>query len=101
MAYLFGMTYFVYILASRKHGTLYIGRTNNLARRLFEHQSGEIAGFTKKYGVHRLVWFERHDDLDACKQCERNLKKWKRVWKVELIEAENPEWNDLEFVFAP
>ena len=101
MFYPFGMTYYVYILASRKHGTLYIGRTNNLARRLFEHQSGEIEGFTKKYNVHRLVWFEGHDDLDACKQRERNLKKWKRAWKVQLIEEGNPEWDDLEHVLAP
>jgi len=95
------MAYFVYILASRKHGTIYIGRTNNLARRLFEHQSGEIEGFTKKYGVHRLVWFEVFDELDVCKQREHNLKKWRREWKVQLIEEDNPEWDDLEYRLAP
>jgi len=95
------MAYFVYILASRKHGTLYVGRTNNLARRLFEHQSGEVEGFTKKYDVHRLVWFEGHDDLDVCKQRERNLKKWKRAWKVQLIQESNLEWDDLEYMLAP
>ena len=95
------MAYYVYILASRKHGTLYIGHTNNLARRLFEHQSGEVSGFSKIYGVERLVHYEVFDDIANCQQRERNLKKWKRAWKVQLIEKDNPEWESLEYLLAP
>ncbi len=95
------MAHYVYFLASRKHGTIYIGYTGNLARRLFEHKSGEIEGFTKTYAVTRLVYYEVFEDIVNCKQRERNMKKWKRVWKVQAIEKENPEWDDLEYLLAP
>ena len=87
--------YFVYILASKRNGTLYIGVTNNLARRVYEHQNNLVYGFTKKYGVHLLVYFEQYDEVIHAIQREKQLKKWNRQWKIELIEKENPEWNDL------
>ncbi|MFC1474744.1 GIY-YIG nuclease family protein [bacterium] len=87
--------YFVYILASRKRGTLYIGMTNNLRRRIYEHEEEQVEGFTKKYGVKRLVYFEHTNDVYAALTREKQLKKWKRQWKIELIENENPEWEDL------
>ena len=90
------MPYYVYILASRKNGTLYIGHTNNLARRLFEHESGEVKGFTKKYGISILVHYEIYNDIRFAQQRERNLKKWKRAWKVQLIETRNPERDNLK-----
>jgi putative endonuclease len=89
------MTYFVYILASKKNGTLYIGVTNDLLRRTYEHRNGLIEGFTKKYGVHRLVYFEDCGDISAAIVREKQLKFWKRKWKIELIESFNPEWRDL------
>ena len=87
--------YFVYILASRRNGTLYIGMTNNLVRRVWEHKQDLVEGFTKKYGVHRLVWFETAERPEAAISREKQLKKWKRAWKLELIEEGNPEWKDL------
>ena len=87
--------YFVYILASRRNGTLYIGMTNDLVRRVWEHKQDLVAGFTKKYGVHRLVWFETAEGPEAAISREKQLKKWKRAWKLELIEEGNPEWEDL------
>ncbi len=87
--------YYVYILASKPNGTLYIGVTNNLARRVWEHKQGLVEGFTKRYGVHRLVYtetFERPSDAIAR---EKRLKKWNRAWKIRLIESVNPGWNDL------
>jgi len=89
------MSFFVYILASRRNGTLYIGMTDNLARRVWEHQSGAIAGFTKKYGVKTLVWYELHETRESAFQRERQLKKWNRDWKLKLIERLNPSWRDL------
>jgi len=89
------MSFFVYILASRRNGTLYIGLTDNLARRVWEHQSGAIPGFTKKYGVKMLVWYELHDSRESAFQRERQLKKWNRAWKLKLIERRNPTWRDL------
>jgi putative endonuclease len=87
--------FYVYILASKRNGTLYIGMTNSLLRRVAEHKSGVVEGFTKKYGVHRLVWYEvAHTPLAAITR-EKQLKKWNRAWKVRLIEAKNPDWNDL------
>ncbi len=80
------MSFFVYILASRRNGTLYIGMTDNLARRVWEHQSGVVPGFTTKYGVKILVWYELHESRETAFQRERQLKKWKRAWKLELIE---------------
>jgi putative endonuclease len=88
------MSFFVYILASRRNGTLYIGMTDNLARRVWEHQTGAVAGFTKKYGVKTLVWYELHETRESAFQRERQLKKWNRAWKLELIERSNPNWSD-------
>ncbi len=87
--------YYVYILASRKNGTLYIGVTNNLMRRVFEHKNGFIKGFTQKYNVHRLVYFEETPDIQSALKREKQLKKWRRQWKIDLIEKENPKWDDL------
>lgn len=89
------MIYSVYILASRKHGTLYTGVTNDLTRRLWEHRTGEIQGFTRDYGVHRLVWFETHDNIEAAIVREKRIKEWRREWKIRLIEGSNPLWDDL------
>jgi putative endonuclease len=88
-------TYFVYILASKRNGTLYIGVTNDLDRRVHEHRQRSADGFTKKYGVTLLVYFETHDDIHAAIHRESRLKKWRRRWKIELIEKFNPEWRDL------
>jgi putative endonuclease len=88
-------TYFVYILASRRNGTLYIGVTNNLARRHYEHKEGVTRGFTKKYGVTRLVHYGSFGDIGAAIAREKALKHWRRAWKLELIERGNPTWRDL------
>lgn len=85
----------VYILASGTLGTLYIGYTSDLSPRVYEHREGAIPGFTRKYGVKRLVYFEAFDDPRAAQQRERSLKKWRRDWKINLIERGNPEWADL------
>jgi len=85
----------VYILASKRNGTLYIGVTGNLQQRVWEHKSDLVDGFTRKYGVHRLVYYELHDDMMSAIRREKRLKKWNRVWKLELIETQNPEWEDL------
>ncbi|MGI9511270.1 MAG: GIY-YIG nuclease family protein [Anderseniella sp.] len=85
----------VYILANRKHGTIYVGVTGNLAARISQHKSNTVEGFTKKYGVHRLVWAEMHDSMQAAIAREKQLKKWNRAWKVQLIEQENTDWEDL------
>ena len=89
------MPYYVYLLASRKHGTLYLGVTNDLVRRIYEHKEKLAGGFTAKYGVDRLLWFEVHDDVTAAISREKAIKKWRRDWKIALIERENPEWRDL------
>jgi putative endonuclease len=89
------MSFFVYILASRRNGTLYIGMNDNLARRIWEHQSGVVYGFTKKYGVKTLLWYELHDSRENAFRRERQLKKWNRNWKLQLIERLNPSWRDL------
>jgi putative endonuclease len=86
--------YCVYILASRRNGTLYVGVTNDLVRRVWEHRQG-IGGFTTKYGVTRLVYFEDTPNVTAAIQREKNLKRWSRAWKIALIERANPEWGDL------
>ncbi len=85
----------VYILASKPNGTLYIGVTSDLAKRVWEHKNDSVEGFTKKYGVHRLVYYELHDDMPAAITREKQVKKWNRAWKLELIEKQNPGWNDL------
>ena len=87
--------YFVYLLASRRHGTLYIGVTRDLLRRVCEHKAKLVPGFSAKYGVDRLVWYEVHCDVTDAITREKQLKKWRRDWKIVLIEAENPEWRDL------
>ncbi len=87
--------YFVYILASKIGGTLYVGVTNDLVRRVFEHKSNDVDGFTKKYSVHGLVYFERFDDIENAIQREKRIKKWHRNWKIRLIEETNPNWTDL------
>ncbi|MGB3809614.1 MAG: GIY-YIG nuclease family protein [Parvibaculum sp.] len=89
------MSYFVYILASRRNGTLYIGVTNNIARRVWEHREGHGSQFARKYGVHRLVYMELFDDIEHAIPREKTMKEWPRAWKVRTIEAANPEWNDL------
>ena len=87
--------YFVYLLASEPYGTLYVGVTGNLAGRIAEHRDNLRDGFTKKYGVHRLVWSEEFADIHDAIQYEKRIKKWNRAWKVELIEKDNPLWDDL------
>jgi putative endonuclease len=95
------MSFFVYILASRRNGTLYSGMTDNLVRRVWEHAEGAVPGFTKAYGVKTLVWYEVHESRDAALLRERRIKKWNRVWKLELIERVNPSWKDLAEDLAP
>ncbi len=85
----------VYILASRRNGTLYIGVTSNLQKRVWEHKNDLVEGFTKKYVVHRLVYYELHDDMVSAIRREKQMKKWNRAWKLELIERQNPGWKDL------
>jgi putative endonuclease len=89
------VAYYVYILASRKDGAISVGVTNDLVRRVFEHRQKAVPGFTFKYNISQLVWFEIYDDPVPAITREKELKKWKRDWKVKLIEAENPEWKDL------
>jgi putative endonuclease len=86
---------FVYMLASDRYGTLYLGVTTNLVRRVWEHREAVVAGFTKEYGVKRLVWYEAHTEAVAAITREKQLKKWNRTWKIELIQKENPYWRDL------
>ena len=85
----------VYILASKPYGTLYVGVTSNLASRVEAHRSGTVEGFSKTYGVDRLVYFELHETMPDAIQREKNIKKWRRAWKLELIEKANPLWADL------
>ena len=85
----------VYILASKRNGTLYVGVSSDLAKRVWEHRSDVVEGFTSRYGVHRLVYYETHDDMEAAILREKQLKKWNRSWKIELIEKQNPDWQDL------
>jgi len=87
--------YYVYILASKKNGTLYIGVTNNLARRVYEHKNDLLEGFTRKYKIHQLVYFETFADINSALHREKCLKRWKRAWKIKLIERNNPDWQDL------
>ena len=88
-------TGFVYLLASVRNGTLYLGVTSDLVRRVREHKEGKIDGFSSRYDVHRLVWLEEHPRLVDAIRREKQLKKWRRAWKLELIESVNPEWDDL------
>ena len=85
----------VYILASKRNGTLYIGMTSDLVKRIWEHKNNVVEGFTKRYGIHTLVWYELHESMQSAIEREKKLKEWKRAWKMELIEASNPNWHDL------
>lgn len=89
------MPYYVYLLASRRHGTLYLGVTNDLVRRVHQYKSKAVPGFTAKYVVDRLVWYECYDDPRAAIAREKDIKKWRRDWKIRLIEEDNPDWLDL------
>ena len=91
----------VYIMASMRNGTIYLGVTSNLPKRVWEHRNVVVAGFTKKYGCHLLVWYEVYDDLDAARQRELRMKEWKRDWKVKEIEGMNPNWDDLFDTLTP
>ncbi|OGO00351.1 MAG: hypothetical protein A2Y90_00410 [Chloroflexi bacterium RBG_13_52_12] len=86
---------YVYILASKRYGTLYVGVTAELIKRVYEHKSDLVDGFTKKYGVHSLVYYRQFEDIEVAILEEKRLKKWKRDWKIRLIEENNPEWRDL------
>jgi len=88
-------SYYVYIMASKRNGTLYIGVTNDLIKRVYEHKYNIIEGFTMKYDVHSLVYFEQCDDIESAITREKQLKRWNRKWKLKLIERENPQWRDL------
>ena len=88
-------TFFVYIMTNRPQGTLYIGVTSHLVRRVHEHKTGAADGFTRRYNLHRLVWFEPHGDAENAIVREKRLKKWLREWEIQLIEAPNPTWRDL------
>jgi putative endonuclease len=85
----------VYILSSRRNGTLYVGLTSNLVKRVWEHKENFVEGFTKRYGIHTLVWYEVHESMETAIQREKVIKNWKRSWKLELIEKTNPQWRDL------
>jgi len=85
----------VYILASKRNGTLYIGVTSDLIKRTWQHKNDSVEGFTKRYRVHRLVYFELHEDMESAIRREKQMKKWNRDWKLELIEKQNPDWRDL------
>ena len=89
------MSAWVYFMTNRPHGTLYVGATTDLPRRAWEHREGAAPGFTRKYGLKRLVYAERHEDVFAAKQREMNIKHWPRAWKVHLIHQMNPFWEDL------
>ena len=85
----------VYILASKRNGTLYVGVTSNLIKRIWEHKNNLVDGFTKRYGVHQLVWYEIHESMGSAIQREKRIKEWKRAWKLDLIENNNSDWMDL------
>jgi putative endonuclease len=89
------MSFCVYIVASRRNGTLYTGMTDNLLQRIWQHKNDVFPGFTKQYGVKMLVWYEQHDTREAALRRERQIKKWNRSWKLQLIERINPTWRDL------
>jgi putative endonuclease len=87
--------FFAYMMASQKNGTLYTGHTNDLTQRIIEHREGHFPGFSKTYNCHRLVWFEWHESRDTAFRRERQIKAWKRAWKIRRIQTLNPEWDDL------
>ena len=85
----------VYMLASRRNGTLYVGVTSNLVQRVWQHKNELVEGFTKRYGVHTLVWYEIHEVMESAITREKAVKRWKRDWKIELVQRDNPSWSDL------
>ncbi len=85
----------VYILSSKRNGTIYVDVTSDLVKRVWEHRNNLVEGFTKRYGVHQLVWYELHESMDSAIRREKRLKDWKRNWKLQLIESTNPNWEDL------
>lgn len=87
--------FYVYILCNKRNGTLYTGVTSNILKRIYEHKNNLVDGFTKKYNIHQLAWYEIHHTAETAKSCEKQIKKWKRQWKLKLIEEQNPEWKDL------
>ena len=89
------MPYCVYIMTNRRRGTLYTGVTNNLVRRVFEHKEGAVEGFTRRYGLKSLVYYEVHEEPRGAIEREKTVKRWRRAWKIALIEEENPDWRDL------
>ena len=89
------MPAYVYLLASRKNGTLYTGVTSDLIKRVWQHKNDVVDGFSKKYNIHLLVWYEVHDEIGSAIVREKQIKEWKRLWKLELIEKSNPTWKDL------
>ncbi len=95
------MSYAIYIVASKDQGTIYIGVTNNIARRIWEHKQGVVDSYTKRYAVNRLVYVEWFDNIEAAIKREKQLKNWQRRWKISLIESDNPHWRDLYFDLCP
>ncbi len=93
--------FYFYMMASGRNGTLYIGQTDNLSRRVFEHQSGAVPGFTAKHNTKTLVWFEAHDSRESALITERRMKRWNRDWKLARIEMDNPDWDDLALRLEP
>ena len=91
--------YYVYILANNRNGTLYTGVTNNLITRVGQHKNKSVEGFTEKYGINKLVYYEETSDVNSAIKREKNIKSWKRKWKLELIEKDNPKWEDLYYKF--
>ncbi len=87
--------FYVYILCSKRNGTLYTGVTSDIVKRVYEHKHGLVEGFTKKYNIHHLVWYESHESAESAIVREKQIKKWKRAWKLKIIEKENPQWIDL------
>ncbi|TAN42587.1 MAG: GIY-YIG nuclease family protein [Nitrospirae bacterium] len=87
--------FYVYILASKRNGTLYTGVTSDLIKRIYEHKNNLVDGFTKEYHIHSLAWYEIHDTAEAAIAREKQIKKWNRTWKLKLIEKDNPDWRDL------
>ncbi|HML11290.1 MAG TPA: GIY-YIG nuclease family protein [Stellaceae bacterium] len=93
--------FYIYMLASRPHGTLYVGMTSDLAKRIWEHKNKVVPGFARRYGVDRLVWFEAHESRNAALRREKQIKEWRRDWKINLIERENRHWLDLSGNLTP
>ena len=93
--------FYVYLLASKPYGTLYVGVTSDLPRRIWEHKNKVVPGFTRRYGVDRLVWFEAHQETAEALRREKQIKEWKRDWKINLLERDNPHWVDLSSTLSP